>query len=178
MAVIPARSPASPATSTARSSVWSCGWPRPARVLKAVGSIPIRVTTSLCWSTPRIPWLWTPMSPCGRMRRPMAGLCSPCAEGRYGALRNGTGQDGCGISRLQSWNVVSPRDKESLMMRYVCLLPLLLLAAPVHADFILGAQVSKQYLDLRYSDMFGSSEDSADTKAGLGLIIGFGQPGG
>ena len=64
------------------------------------------------------------------------------------------------------------------MMRYVCLLPLLLLAAPVHADFILGAQVSKQYLDLRYSDMFGSSEDSADTKAGLGLIIGFGQPGG
>lgn len=65
------------------------------------------------------------------------------------------------------------------MKRFFPLLPLLLLPAlPAHADLILGAQVSKQYLDLRYSDMLGSTEDSADTRAGLGLIVGFGQPGG
>ncbi len=65
------------------------------------------------------------------------------------------------------------------MKRLASLLSLLLLPAlPAHADFILGAQVSKSWLDVTETAPGFSASDRLDSKAGLGFIFGLGQPGG
>lgn len=65
------------------------------------------------------------------------------------------------------------------MKRLASLLSLLLLPVlPAHADFILGAQVSKSWLDVTETAPGFSASDRLDSKAGLGFIFGLGQPGG
>jgi hypothetical protein len=65
------------------------------------------------------------------------------------------------------------------MKRFVPALSLLLLPVlPAHADFILGAQVSKSWLDVTQTAPGFSASDRLDSKAGLGFIFGVGQPGG
>lgn len=61
------------------------------------------------------------------------------------------------------------------MKRLACLLLCLSPALPAHADFILGAQVGKSYLDVNQTV---EGEDRLETNTSLGLIIGVGQPGG
>lgn len=61
------------------------------------------------------------------------------------------------------------------MKRLACLLLCLSPALPAHADFILGAQVGKSYLDVNQTL---EGEDRLETNTSLGLIIGVGQPGG
>lgn len=62
---------------------------------------------------------------------------------------------------------------------FLKMLPLLLLTGTASADVILGAQVGKQYLDIKQTDNTGKSyEDTASSNTSLGLIIGIGQPGG
>lgn len=61
---------------------------------------------------------------------------------------------------------------------YGVLLSGLLLSATASADVILGAQVGKQYLDVRQTSTTGAvSEDTASSNTSLGLIVGVGQPG-
>ncbi|MDI1301726.1 MAG: hypothetical protein PSX71_07465 [bacterium] len=55
----------------------------------------------------------------------------------------------------------------------------LLLAGVAQADVILGAQVGTQSLAIRQTDGLGNTyEDTADSRASLGLVLGVGQPGG
>lgn len=61
------------------------------------------------------------------------------------------------------------------MKRLACLLFCLSPVLPAHADFILGAQVGRSYLDVNQTS---SGEDRLETNTGLGLIVGVGQPGG
>lgn len=55
----------------------------------------------------------------------------------------------------------------------------LLFAGVVQADVMLGAQVGTQSLAIRQTDGLGNAyEDTADSRASLGLVLGVGQPGG
>ncbi len=64
--------------------------------------------------------------------------------------------------------------KRSACLLFLCLLP----ALPASADFILGAQVGKSWLDVTQTAPGVSQSDSLDSNTSLGLIIGAGQPGG
>lgn len=64
------------------------------------------------------------------------------------------------------------------MKRFALLSLLLLPVLSAHADFILGAQVGKQYLDVKQTAPGVSQSDNLDSNTSLGLIIGVGQPGG
>jgi hypothetical protein len=64
-------------------------------------------------------------------------------------------------------------------MRFFPLIILMIFSVTAQADMILGAQVGKQSLALKQTDNVGNVyESTTESNAGLGLVIGFGQPGG
>lgn len=58
------------------------------------------------------------------------------------------------------------------------LAPLLALAGPAAADMLLGARVGQESLAVKYRAPGVSQSDTLTSRAGLGMVLGLGRPGG